>query len=215
MPELVIDGDRRMIVARAFRLAFTWNGDRWTHALEHLGRGREAHRTLASSFEGDAARDDLSRVVSPAYQDLQFQESESGLMALLVGQSGPHHFSAVFEVEEGTVANVVGRNPSEPVHEVIIKVDIADRCRAPVRSLASTYVVEAQSGDLDAGSDSSVVSWKLESDDLAFSPEAPALASFAEAGRRATRVQACVTPEPGSATHRLIYHWIWQQNLLE
>ena len=215
MPELVIDGDRRMIVAGAFRLAFTWTGDRWTHALEHLGQGASAHRTLALSFEGDADRDDLERVVSPAYQDLQFQESEAGVMALLVGQSGPHHFSAVFEVSEPTVANVIGRDPLEPEYNVTIKVDVADRCRVPVRSLASTYVVEAQSGDLDANSDSSVVSWKLESDDLAFAPKAPALASFAEAGRRATRVQACVSPEPGSSTHRLIYHWVWRQNLSE
>ena len=37
MPELVIDGDRRLIVAGAFRLAFSWTGDRWMHSLEHQG----------------------------------------------------------------------------------------------------------------------------------------------------------------------------------
>jgi hypothetical protein len=94
-------------------------------------------------------------------------------------------------------------------------VDIADRCRAPVSSLASTYVVEAGSGELQPQSNPTGVAWKLGLNYLAFSPKAPALASFAEAGRRGTRVQACLTPEPGTATHRLIYGWIWQQNLPE
>jgi hypothetical protein len=212
MPELVIDGDRRMIVAGAFRLAFSWTGDRWAHSLEHQGPGKTSHRVLAISVEGDPARDDPTRVVSPAYQDLQFQEKGSTMLALLVGQSGPHHFSAVFDLEEQ-----VGEKPAGWPHErrpltIEIKIDVADRCRGPVDALAATYTVDARSGDL-AHAHSSVCAWDFGPDRLVFEAIDPARVSLAEAGRRATLIQALAGDEKNSSTQRFLYQWSWVSDL--
>ena len=116
MLELVVDGDRRSIATPGLRLAFRWQMDRWLHAVE-VG---PSLRPVAWPIEGDPTRDDPSRVVSPAYQQLEFQEGGGGHQALLVGQSGPHHFSAVFTVRGGEKG-------------AEISVDVADRCRSPVR----------------------------------------------------------------------------------
>ena len=196
MPELVHDGDRRLIVAGRLRLAFRWTGERWDHDLEAHPRDHAGHRILAWSVEGDPDRDDPARVVSPAYQQLQFQEDGPTLQALLVGQSGPHHFSAVFAVEEGP-------------NRVVIKVDVADRCRGPVEALAATYTVDARSDDLVDASPSAAA-WDFGPDRLTFAATEPASVSLAEAGRRATRIQALAGPGQGSATRRFFYHWRWE-----
>jgi hypothetical protein len=211
-PELDEDGDKKAIVAGDFSLVFQWTGERWVHRLEHRGDGRPCPQLLASSFEGDLERDDPARVVSPVYQQLQFQRNRQCLEALLVGQSGPHHFSAVFSVSAQLIQSVVGRNGREPPFDFHIDVDIADRCRKPVEFLASSYVVGAQSSELKEASPSGVT-WDFKADYLNFWARWPSRASLSEAGRRATRVQAFATPQPGMATLRLVYGWIWEQNL--
>ena len=192
MPELVTDGDCRAIVARTLRLAFRWTGDRWAHALELPGGDP---LPIVRSLEGDPDRDHSARVVSPAYQQLEFQERGATWQALLVGQSGPHHFSAVFELTEAADA-------------VEVAVDVADRCRAPIEALACTYLIEALSGDLiDAGPTG--VAWSLATGRLDFRTTDPAHTQLAEAGRRASRVQANFALLPGVQTHRGAYQWRW------
>ena len=65
-----------------------------------------------------------------------------GLCLLLTGTFFKHHFSAVVSL---------GIDPDRP-DGLVLDVDVADRCRAPVDSLAATYTVRLDSGALaDAG----------------------------------------------------------------
>ena len=228
MLELVNDGDRRAIVAGRLRLAFDWTGDRWVHSLEVQKRDSTASRVIARSVEGDSSgplgprlpdvsllvivrsvegdpdRDEPSRVVSPAYQQLEFQGDGLRLQALLVGQSGPHHFSAVFTVEE--------RTPG-PSPEILIKVDVADRCRGPVDALAATYTVAAPADDLLQAA-STIANWIMGPDRLSFVATEPARVCLAEAGRRATHVQALADlAGPATATRRFLYLWLWEDSV--
>ena len=98
--------------------------------VRRLGAGRISRGRRPSSGTGATTRaagrqPGLSGAPAPA-------ASTASVQALLVGQSGPHHFSAVFTVAER------GRRRSS------IEVDVADRCRAPVEALASTYLVDAR-----------------------------------------------------------------------
>ena len=196
MPELHENGDAKAIVAGDLRLAFRWTGERWVHRLELQERDQVIPRVLAASVEGDPDRDDPTRVVSPAYQQLHFQEDGRSMQALLVGQSGPHHFSAVFTLVE------------EIFGDVSIHVDVADRCRGPVEAFASTYAVNARSDEL-ADASPIKASWNFGPDCLAFVARPPAQVAVAEAGRLATSIQALAGPDPGSATRRLLYDWHW------
>jgi len=203
MLELVTDGDTRSIVAGGLRLAFRWTGDRWEHALERRQPGEARPLVVARTIEGDPDRDDPARVVSPTYQQLEFQGDGATRQALLVGQSGPHHFSAVFAVEEVPRDDRPGAS-----RVIIIRVDVADRCRTPVEALACTYLVDAVSDDLvDAGP--SLIAWDLGPDRLTFAATEPARVALAEGGRRATQVQALAGPAPGSSTRRCLYSWRW------
>lgn len=198
--------DGRAIVTPSLRLAFRWAGDRWAHALEAIGPGPDPRPILlARTLEGDAGSDHPARVLSPAYQQLHWRRVDDRAEAMLVGQSGPHHFSAVFSVLEDE-------------HRAVVAVDVADRCRAEVEALACTYTVGATSGDLvEAGPDR--IAWDLGRGTdpepgpaglLTFSATGPARASMAEAGRRAVRVQAVARIDPGQQTHRCLYQWIWK-----
>jgi hypothetical protein len=214
MPELIVDGDRRLIVAGAFRLVFSWAGERWVHSLEHQGRGAASHRVLALSTEGDPDRDDPTRVVSPTYQDLQFQEDGAKIQALLVGQSGPHHFSAVFDVEQRFPHAVTGWPYADPSHDILIKVDVADRCRGPIEALASTYTVDANSSDMIIAAQN-IVEWDIGVNRLGLVTDhgGPTQVAWAEAGRRATRVQALASIDRAKATQRFQYLWHWDPDL--
>jgi len=184
-------GEVQAIIASAFRLAFQWAGQRWTHSIE-VGGSR-----VASAIEG-GEHDDPARVVSPAYQQLQFQEGDAGnpAQALLVGQSGKHHFSAVFTVREAENG------------QVELEVDVADRCRAAVEALACTYRVDLPSGDLLAA-DPDRAEWAVGGGKLAFEAVAPGRIGLAEAGRTATHVQAEARIDASAMTQRCVFLWRW------
>ena len=184
--------ESRSITLPGLRLDFTWLEDRWTHALTVARAGDGP--SLVRAVEGDAERDDSARVVSPAYQQIHLHEEGGVPMVLLVGQSGPHHFSASFAVRSLLDA-------------IAVEVDVADRCRAEVAALACTYVVEATSGDLQ-DADSARASWSVPGfGGLAFEVEPPGSSTLGEAGRRGTQVQAAARIEPGASTHRCRYTW--------
>lgn len=186
--------DRKSILLPPFRLDFAWLGDRWTHELRAASGG--AWTSLARAVEGDAGRDDPARVVSPAYQQLHLQHDNSRAMALLVGQSGPNHFSAAFTVRQEDGA-------------IVVDVDVADRCRSGITALACTYLVEATSGDL-LDADPIRASWALpDLGRLAFEVLAPGTLALAEGGRRGTQVQAGARIDHDAQTHRCQYHWRW------
>ncbi|GAC1472805.1 MAG: hypothetical protein NVSMB9_20480 [Isosphaeraceae bacterium] len=198
MADILQTHDRLTLVAPPIELAFDWDGARWSHRLDVGGQ------TIAASLEWEPGRDDPSRVVSPAYQQATAQESDEGPRALLVGQWGPNHGSAVFLLSEGPDG-------------VVVAVDVAVRTRARLDALSSTYNVARTSSDLiDAGPES--ILWSLEEPPggrLSFEPGSPASGAFrvglAEAGPGSTRVQAEARLS-SAATQRLCYHWRWTRD---
>ncbi len=199
MPKLDESDERHVILASGFRLNFFWIGDRWCHSidLEHESRFQQ----IAVSVEGQA---DAGRIVSPTLQQLQFQQPDDDpevLQALLVGQSGAHHFSVVFTVREtqGSVA---------------VSVEVADRCRIELHNLASTYAVDLPSGQIVDASPSGV-SWSLATSGtaiLSFESVPPARTDLREAGRRACHVQACPPTLPNESTHIWAYRWLFRHS---
>ena len=177
--------------------------------------GREIGRTTGSSpgpwREIQGATIPRGSSARPTSQ-LQFQRDGSTLQALLVGQSGPHHFSAVFAFDEIPDRDVPGRPLAEGSPRLLIRVDVADRSRGPVESLGATYTVDARSDDLvDAGP--TVAAWGFGPDRLTFAAVGPAHVSLAEAGRRATRIQALAGTLEGASTRRFVYSWQWEPDL--
>jgi hypothetical protein len=186
--------DRRAIVAAGLLLEFRWTGDRWSHAL---GIGPDLVR-VARTVEDDRGGDDPARVVSPAYQQLQCRRAPGGAQVLLVGQSGPHHFSAAFTVRE-----IPG--------EVGVEADVADRCRAEVVALSCTYRLDLPAGDLVEAEAARLV-WEpapLGSGRLVLEAPPPGRVACAEAGRRALHVQAEARIDPAGHTQRCVYRWRW------
>lgn len=187
--------DRRTVLGPGLRLSFSWTGDRWSHALEV---GGQAPVEVARSVESDAQRDDPARVVSPAYQEIREHPFAEGVRVLLTGQATPHHFSAVVTVRREE-------------NGVMVEFDIADRCREPVAALGSTYLVPLGSSDLVDGTPGRAA-WSGEAlgdGRLEFTAEGCGTLSLAEAGRRASRVQALASIDPTVRTHRLLYRWRW------
>lgn len=177
-------GDNMTLSAGGLAVAFRRLDDRWTHAI------LVDSAPIAAATEVDAA--EPSRVVSPTYQEVRLHGTDS---ALLMGQAGPHHFSAVFRLV-GTAGGAT------------LEVDVADRCRRPVEFLAATYLVERTSSDLiDAGP--MAIEWGVDRGQLRLEAAGAGRVGLAEAGRRATRAQAEGVVSPASHTHRLAYRWAW------
>lgn len=192
MADVSMTDSRWQIRAPGLRLEFRWTGDRWTHEV-YLDE-RNVVNLAARAIELDAAGP--TRVVSPTYQQIDFQEGVDRVGALLLGRSGPHHFSAVFAVWEGT-------------DETAIEIDVADRCRGPVESLACTYHVELPPSEL-IDADATRIVWGPSVPGgrrLDFEGSEATRVVAAEAGRRGTKVQAQVLIDSGSQTHRCRYRW--------
>ncbi len=189
-------GEVRSIVGPDFALAFARSGDRWTHAIELAIAPGGPRLAIARSVEWDAGRDDPDRVAGPVFQELHFQDDPGGMpQALLVGMSGPHHFSAVFTMTGGAGG-------------LALDVDVVDRCRPAPAALASTYTASLRSGDL-AAADDRAIAWDIPPRRLAFAAGPGTRVGLAEAGRAATRVQALADPaaEGASPTRRWRYRW--------
>ncbi len=214
MPELRDDpeGGRSIVTARLI-LRFHRVGDRWTHAIE-LPAGAEAapagepsapepaaRLPLVWAVEGDPARDDPARVVSPVYGTIQFSETPAtAIRATLSGSCGPHDFEATFDVWESDGGATV-------------RVAVRHQTSHPIEATAATYWVDARSSDLiDADGES--IRWAPLGEgrgELNFHAEPPARVDLSEAGRRATRVQASTGPSaflPGDG-YAYTYSWIW------
>jgi hypothetical protein len=96
----------------------------------------------------------------------------------------------------------------------VLDVDVADRCRAHVVTLAATYNVRLDSGALIDASPHAIT-WDAFGPDerrLELVAVAPSTLALAEAGRNATRVQVLAAIDSGSFTHRLRYRWRWTSN---
>jgi len=202
MPRIVRTDDAITLDAPPLALAFRWDGERWSHVLSVAGR------PVAVTLEGDAGRDDPGRIVSPAFQQAGTDDGPDDPRAMLVGQWGKAHCSAVFSARDTPGAD----------GSAALTADVAVRTREPLTHLASTYLVDLGSGDL-ADADPRAITWALdgpspgrlrfEAGDLPGGPSI--LVGLAEAGRRSVRVQAGLGcgSGPVAATRRLIYRWRW------
>jgi hypothetical protein len=133
------DGDEeRSIVTPELRLKFRRLEDRWTHGI---GIGPGPWLTLAEAVEWTSAADDPTRVVSPTYQDIHIQQDGADVLALLVGQAGPHHFSASLRVSHRVYDHERSRSFGLEYSNSRVEFDVADRCRAEVQALECNYVV--------------------------------------------------------------------------
>jgi hypothetical protein len=180
-------------------------GDHWTHSF-WFGTPDHGPSEVISAVESQPERDDPMRIVSPVYQELHrhepARERTDSVCLLLTGHFFQHHFSAAISVFH---------DPVFPSY-VVVDFDVADRCRSPVLSLASTYLIRLGSSDL-AEADPHEIAWypggivpgRLE---LQCGP--PCGLALAEAGRQATRVQAFAAIDPATFTHRLRYRWRWE-----
>jgi hypothetical protein len=204
--------DRVLIRGPGARITFERTGDRWTHRLAFGDKGPgsegEQRTDLVAAVEGEPGRDDPARVVSPVFQEVHRHEFAGdqlrGVCLLLTGHAFQHHFSAAVSLF---------RDPEAPGF-VLLDVDVADRCRAPVSSLAATYLVGLGSGDL-ADASLQAILWScpvLGSGRLELRCDPPGSLALAEAGRHATRVQALAALSTAAFTHRLRYRWRWESN---
>ena len=194
------------IVASCCELRFWWHQDRWKHEVVSTAQAESLPRLSAVEAVADLA--EHARVVSPTYQQIHLEEDKGKkvVRAFLVGQSGPHHFSAAFEVEDRP-------------HGAVIDVDVADRCLSPVEYLAATYAIEPSSGtwtteaptQADAVDVRSAIVLTCEHPHsrLIFEADAPARHAVEEAGHGSVRVQALAQLRPSDRTHRFRYRWRW------
>jgi hypothetical protein len=194
--------DRADLCGPGLRLAFGRIGAVWTHSVFTCGAGGNEVE-VARTVESDPARDQPGRVVSPVYQDIQRHQGAegSGLCLLATGTLYQHHFSAVVALED---------DPGRP-GGLVVDVDVADRCRRAVESLAATYTVRLDSGALVAAGPEAI-EWEIGGGSgfrLALEAVAPSTLVMAEAGRSATRVQILAALDAGGFTHRLHYRWRW------
>ncbi len=133
------DGDEvRSIVTPELRLRFSRLGDRWTHAID-IRPG--PWLLLSEAVEWVSAAEDPTRVVSPTYQELHLQKDGAAALALLVGQAGPHHFSASVRVTHRVRPHRKPHDHGKEYSESLAEFDVADRCRTEVRALESSYLV--------------------------------------------------------------------------
>lgn len=201
------------ILASCFELRFRWYEDRWRHEIISTAQAESLPRI--SAVEAITDLEAHTRVVSPTYQQIHLEQDKAKkvVRAFLVGQSGPHHFSAVFEV-------------ANRPHGTVIDVDVADRCLLPVEYLAATYTIEPTSGtwtteahtqsDPDAITDPAVaarsaivLTCEHPHSRLIFEADAPARHAAEEAGHGSVRVQALAQPRASDQTHRFRYRWRW------
>ncbi len=200
--ELIEEADRRVLLnrSRGFVLVFDRHGESWSHHMGSLGadgRWEGGSARLLASVEALPERLEVERIVSPTYQDLHVDRSKREPEVLLVGQYGPHRYSAVFSLECGDDVGIV--------------VDLADRCRQSYDNLACTYQL-AERATFESGDQRRLVfGWPAPSDAwVQLEAAEPASVQARPVNAFTTLVQVLTTPAQASATHRCRYALRWR-----
>lgn len=215
----------RSIVTPDLRLRFERVGDRWTHAID-IRPG--PWQLAASAVEWQA--DDPSQVPGPTLQELHFQSDGDAILALAVGQAGPHHFSASFRVSYRSWRQAHQRlgDIVQDRSESVVEIDVADRCRANSPAPESRYVVheppivnflgldQDRQRSADFSRDwRSVIVWEANVSGnydvvLRASPEPPAArVSILEHAERGPWLVRVAPDQPAvAATSRYAYSWL-------
>jgi hypothetical protein len=183
------------LIADGFRLQFVWRTDRWQHRISVESGGET--RCLAATPDAD---DSTGGVLSPTFQHIQVPDrdpSSESVVALLVGQSGTHHFSGAFTLRKTTEG-------------ILVQAELADRTGRHDAPVASHYLVDLAPGSLIEAREG-VVRWPIPGRDgwtIEFEAEPPARLDLSEAGRRRCLVQASrVEPSVGQ-TRCWSYAWL-------
>lgn len=113
----------QFLEAGSLRVQFTWQADRWGHAIGFVDEGH--FRAALQSIEG--ATEDVWPC-SPPFQELQIEPRGTGNVALLVGQTPQCHWS--LSIEADTSAST-------------LRFDVA--CRVPSQELLGTLSSTYQS----------------------------------------------------------------------
>jgi len=193
MIEIQQSSGHEAIITSCLQLRFEWMSDHWKHEIVSTGHCASIPRVW--SLEGGHALDDPTRVSGPMYQQIDVRRDPSGIArALLVGQAGPHHFSASFTVKE-------------EADGVLIDVEVADRCPEKVEALAVTYLIEASGADLHDFAGPTTLTWNNPDSRLVFAAESPAQVAATEAILGSIRIQALAAIDPLLKTHRFRYSW--------
>jgi hypothetical protein len=196
----LMDDDCAVLSAPGLSLSFKRSGDRWCHCLESTHGKRVLHVARSDDLTvGENER----QIASPVYQEVHRHELADGLglCLLLTGRLFQHHFSA---------AVTLRKDPEQPGF-LELDFDVADRCRAPIESLAATYLVGLDSGALIDAVPGRIAWSAVQSglDRIELCVEPPSSLVLAEAGRQAMRAQVLAAIVPATFTHRLRYRWRW------
>lgn len=187
-----------------FQLRFWYKETHWRHEITSEGPTSSVPRLVPQEPLVDDI--DHGRVINPTYQQIHLdKDGKGGVRAMLVGQSGPHHFSAVFHVYEDEGG-------------ATIDVDVADRCLAPMHALAATYAVDASHGqwgtvtatDRQGREHTNIV---LDASNpvchLVFEVDPPGRTALDAGNLARVRVQALAHLDPSQNTQRFRYRWSW------
>ncbi|WP_435010513.1 hypothetical protein P12x_001783 [Tundrisphaera lichenicola] len=196
MSTIEISSGYEAILTFCLHFQFRWMGDHWKQEIASVG-GCEAIPRIWS-IEGLVSDDAPIRPASPAYQILSIDQQRPDLTtARLEGRAGPHHYSGRLTFEE-------------KADEVVINVEVIDRCTNVGKPLTATYLIESSSGHLHPDHDSSVrITWPHPDTHLVFEADPPARVEAQEAGMGTIRLKAVVEPDPSAKVQTLHYRWRW------
>ena len=198
-------GPGRHCSARGSRIGFARTHDRWSHALIHA-RPRAGSRSPGSSRAEPNATTRLASSV-PSIRSADCHE--------LPRRGGPLPVDDRPLVRPSFLGGREPRRRSRQPEALTLDFDVADRCRAPIESLAATYVLRLDSGALAEASPGRIA-WNLDGPSpgrLELLADAPCSLAWP---RPAVRRCACKWSrriQAGNFTHRLRYRWRWTSSV--
>ena len=217
-PEFWFEQDEgRPPVMHAPGIALVFSQDRGLGHSLHVEAGPAGATTVRVPWLVQSARSaDLEideaqgrRIANPVYQEIVPHEPTwrtPRTLRLLTGSCFHHHFSAVFSIY---------RDPAMP-RSIVLDVDVADRCRGSIETLAATYDVSSHYVGTDMtrlAVDS--VAWPGADSgggllELFAVPPASIEEPAADSSSAMVRIQAQIDPK--THTQRLRYRWRWTSN---